>query len=501
MCGQMPAACATDTTHAEHGARALVLPTGCYAYTKTTAFDHTLGVRFDYFAQVGGVAPSDVWVGARGPDGRVERVFSENIGAGSSSWIEAPSEGVLRTAELTTLTLYVFNANGSLDAPKAPNIPLYVDDIIAVQDVANPPPVVGSLLRAEHDEHFALAPGSSDLSLWLPMPMDYGSQVPLYLELSVNPPSVLDHVSYVTEDEHNWGAVLHFPSNAHASDVTLHWDAVALTRRVADAEAKDVYPAVTPPDRWLPPSPLADSTYPGIATTTQGLATPTATPLDAMTAILGWTSTNIDGAGVPASLDATTVYNTRVSSCTGYANLASAMGRAAGVPTRAIDNILVGESQQMHSINEFFLGPDLGWRRVEPQSKSPTLPEDYGFLIRVVVPSDEASLQSAAAAMPGVPDREFTTPLTSPERYTYTLPAKRHFMDCTECLNAAHPQAELNGTADDAKAVFDEARSLWQTDINAYTAGGVSSARIAARRKLLDARSLDDVKAVLDALP
>src|SRR5262249_56067012 len=119
------------------------------------------------------------------------------------------------------------------------------------------------------------------------------------------------------------------------------------------------------PAQWTQPSAIAESAYAPLVSTANGLASAGATPEQKMNAVIGWTSSNL-GAGQITGLDAQTVFETRATTCTGFANTAMAMGRVLGVPARHLANILVGTSQQMHSINKFWLRDSLGSRRVEP---------------------------------------------------------------------------------------------------------------------------------------
>jgi len=273
-----------------------------------------------------------------------------------------------------------------------------------------------------------------------------------------------------------------------------------LDRVIDDSERPTVYAAIGDPSQWLPASPIANAAYPAIATNATGLIASTAAALDKMSATIDFTSAYITNPTELTALDATTVYNTKDGSCTGFANLAMATGRALGVPTRHVVNILVDYAQDMHSINEFYLGDALGWRRVEPQGTQQTIPEDYGVIMRLELPADEGTgaLAERNGIVGGVPLHEFTEPVDGGDRITPSFVS--HWANCDGCTNRADPQAFLRDDAADVETVFDRARTRWAVDVAAYATGGPDAATIAARRAILDAHTLADVTAMLDAL-
>jgi transglutaminase-like putative cysteine protease len=215
---------------------------------------------------------------------------------------------------------------------------------------------------------------------------------------------------------------------------------------------------------------------------------------------VGFTSQWITNATTLVGLDATTVYQTRDASCTGYANLAVALGRAAGLPARHVVNIMVGEAQDMHSVTELYLGQALGWRRVEPQSTATTLAEDYGVIMRLVLPSDEtaASLVTRDWAFGGVPLHELTEPVDGGARLEPKF--QTHYDGCPNCSNRADPRGWLRDDAAQVASTFARARQTWQSDLAASVGGGIDPARMIARRAFLDARTLADVDHILGGL-
>jgi hypothetical protein len=500
-CGNAEAKCQVDQS-AAHGGHALVLPSGCMATQTVMKFDPTKGVRFDYRAYGGHEYAGDVKLYATRASGPPEHVQAAGELPDSTSFLPVTSEGNLRTEGATSLMLTITNSNGAFESELGTGKKgkdLHVDDIVVVQDVPNPAAQVGSLLVARHVDQIGLTAGAAAATVFTPLPIDYASQVPLYLELTVDPASAVERIEYVTEAEHDWGAIIHFAAGASAANLRLEWRSVALVRFVPQAELPSVYTKLGDPAAWTQPSAIAESNYAPLVSLASGLVSASAPPADKMAAILGWTSKHLGGGtGVMAGLDAKTVFDSHVTSCTGYANTAMAMGRALGVPARHVTNILVGMSQDMHSINEFWLGESLGWRRVEPQSAGSFVLDDYGFIMRLVLPADEVG---STMGFPGVPLNEFTEYRQQQDRFTTPATFKGVFTDCSTCGNHADRQAPLRGAGTDLDTLFESARAKWQTDRAAYAAGGVSATRLTARRKFVDARSIEDVRQILSELP
>ncbi len=502
-CTGIPAACRT-TTRAEHGARALDLPSGCFAFQSTRAFDHTHGLRFDYFASGGVIYPADTLILSTevDPSGANERLISQGRSA-SSEYDDVASQGTMRTADAQELVLLLQNNNGADDpSPDGPH--LVIDDIVAVQDVPNPEPKVGALVRAEHIDQFSYQGVGVPASLYTPLPADWAAQTPLYVELTVAPENVVDHIEYVAEAGQNWGAVVHFAGAVSAPTVTLTWRSVSLVWQVPASERPGVYATIEEPSPWLQATPVADAGDPRIVAAAQFIVSQAQTPLDKMLDVIGWTSANIRYGWNGNSLDALSVFLSHQGTCTGFANLASALGRAAGVPTRAVANILVGMAQDVHSINEFYLGPSEGWRRVEPQSSAPIVADDYGLVLRLVLPDDENATADDTQSMwtaRGVPLHTLTMPVEGAAQFDLPARVSPTFADCASCPNRADPQADLRGDDATMKMLFERARAAWQTDFKAYRAGGPLPPRQDVRRQALGARTMADVQALLGELP
>ena len=143
--------------------------------------------------------------------------------------------------------------------------------------------------------------------MFLPLPIDYATQVPLYVELTVDPPNVVDKIEYVAEEEHDWGAVITLAKDASASSLKIKWMSVTLVRGVPHDSIGSVYTKLGDPSQWLAPSAIAQSDYAPLAATARGLVSGGDSAETKMSSIIKWTSTNLSGVGDLTGLDAKTV--------------------------------------------------------------------------------------------------------------------------------------------------------------------------------------------------
>lgn len=340
--------------------------------------------------------------------------------------------------------------------------------------------------------------GVAQSAVWFPLPMNYASQVPLQLKITVEPKTVLDKIVYHKDRHSNWGAFVYLKKNKSADRVVLHWDAVVLTKNIADAERAKVYMATEPVENWLNATPLVQFDEPAIQNLANTLSSGVFSPVQKMHNIIMWTSTHIKPpANDLVGLDATTVMKDRVSSCTGYANLSVALGRAMGLPARSVANLLVGVPQQMHSISEFYLGKDLGWRRVEPQGQRDVIPESYALIIRLNETTED-EMYSNPVSIPGVPFWSIITPMYGIERFE-PLPATV-FQNCPECLQEAQIHSQLISTSDELSKAFDRAKILWARDEKKYLDEKMDLKTEMKRDKVYTVKTIKDLNNFLKSL-
>jgi hypothetical protein len=481
-------ACATVTHNA---GRALVLPPRCGAYQDVRDFDAARTLSLDVAATGSGWArgflagwSTDTVVA---PDYRARnatRVVHAGGPDDATGWRTLTTGAPLATNGLGVVRVVLVN-----DTPAAVSF----DDVRLVAGGPNPPDRVGTLLHAVHRSAWSVRAGAAPATLSVPLPMDAAGQVPLLVDLVVDPPA-LATVAIGVDPLGNRAATITFPAATAADHVEVDWDAVVLTRELSPAERPDAYAADTAaePTRWLAASPIADAALPALARV--GAALRAADPEGTLAAVVRWTSTNVRGLGkgpvlfLPG-LDATSVFRGARTSCTGFANTAAALGRAAGLPTRIVAGILTGAAQQTHFVDESWLGADLGWRRFEPQGRS-SVPEDYLVLLRRVVPDDEgtAARRGRRFAAAGVPLHTLTEPAGATRRLGWAAPTRP--LDCPDCDNDARVSAPLFGDADRLRALFARARTRWR-------ATGDAPPAEPALQGVLALRSLDDLEAWL----
>jgi len=274
---------------------------------------------------------------------------------------------------------------------------------------------------------------------------------------------------------------------------------------VDDAERAEFYEADLPPETWLTATEVVNSEHEGIAALGQEIGDDSSSPLEQMLGVIEWTSANItyptDWSGV-SGLDATSAFESGEGSCTAFANLAAALGRAGNLPSRVLANYYVGMAQQTHYIDEFYLGEELGWRRVEPQGTAATVKEDYVLAMRIVHPDDEGeeAFSPYAWAFSGVPWKTLTTALAGYERFTPNF-AYEYFPGHPGCDNQAAKTAWLVGPSSTFEQIFEDARASWQEDLEALLSDGeIGEERMAIRRQAAEAVDLDDVAEMISQL-
>lgn len=487
----------------QNAAKTIILEPGCILVSDTPLFlpfNHNQGVRMEI------VMPT---IHPHFQDFRLE---AHNNHFTTYSPVESthPSEIVkeknhvivcstkpLSTKDADSLRIFILNTQSH---------PIKIKKIDVIQGGENPLPKSAALLKATHLTALEILPHSNIREIWMPLPLDYASQVPLWIQVTPKPLAIVDSVRYTQDSLGNWGVIVTLKNHV-AAGTKLHflWEGMVLTRTLNESERPDVYRATSDPTAWLQPTLVAQANYQPIVTTVENIIKNAPTEPDKMKEIIKWTSQNI-GAGEMKSLDAAAVFDTKHATCTGFANLASAMGRASTVPTRTIANCSANfVAQQTHFINEFYLGPQLGWLRIEPQGPStqPYVREDYGIMVRIVSPEDENNPASLHQSLvyPGVPYKSMMVNLNDPAANMQLASKADVFPDDPSCDNRAEHWIDLRGDHDEMLKLFEEARENWQYDLHAYlTKGEISPKRQAIRAKALSIQSADDLKELLHQL-
>lgn len=378
--------------------------------------------------------------------------------------------------------------------------PLTVHGATVTELPAVPPHPVASIIALEHHNDLDIAPGKVAAALWLPLPAVIGGQVPLDVRAWLEPADA-GELEIVRDGPVNVGLVVHFPPRATAVRVSVSWTGVVLVRDVLPEE-RATFPELSAlSENWLAATALADANAPEAQRIAMPIVAAHADDEARALALHEW----LDGLElVPpgaASNSATDVLASGSrAKCTGSANMAVALGRAIGVPTRHLAGVVTDDRLQTHSIVEMRLGTPPSWRRFEPQNGT-VVADDYMVVMRVVPPRDEvaAAMDPRRIGAPGVPLRILIEGLEGTERLGYRDDTE-WFPGCPRCDNAATRQATLQDVSlEEVRRLHDRARRTWDCRLDAAIREG-SVTRL-HREGDQDIATLDDLARYVAAAP
>jgi hypothetical protein len=208
--------------------------------------------------------------------------------------------------------------------------------------------------------------GKNEVVLRLPMPQLAAGQVPILFAATATPPTALQEL-HVCHDATlgTWleAAIL----GKNGLEVQLSWAAVVLlAERPEAASAEKAKP-------FLAPTPCAQSDHAAIAALATELAPASASVGEFAPALQHWVQRQVAKAQVK-SMDALGLLASRNPGiCTMNANLAVALLRHRGLPTRSLAVVpTTGQRVEMHRIVEWFT--DGHWRRFDPSSLHTDVP-------------------------------------------------------------------------------------------------------------------------------
>lgn len=329
-------------------------------------------------------------------------------------------------------------------------------------------PASGSvLIQQTHHSDFELKAGQETVSFWLPLPMDYETQVPLSVSIEVSPKGLSPKFVYSEDEIGNLGVHIQFEPSTSSRKVSVHGEFLVMTHDQIQNDRHEFYNRLGSSDEWARGTPVVDVDYAPIKNQATDFARQSRTAGDFFTLVQKWFKSEFTyGAMAPYRLDSIGAFDHKKTTCTGFANLAAALGRAAGIPTRTLAGYMVGIAQQTHSINEYFMGPGVGWWRIEPQIVYPSLPEEYFLLVRVNRASDEGSA-AFEWLRPGMIPRG--VPLWSLRELSGQADRiqgihSNHFPESPNTDNKAVIVRRITESPLTAKRLFFEARSLWKRD-------------------------------------
>lgn len=450
-CGTRANSGCTSKASNDGKSRVLVIAPGCASYQVVHFGNHAQGIHFGLDAIGTNIDPLSFRLTVYGLNTEAgnELVAGRVLSTTDDGWKKVQSATVSSSNPTTENAVFSANNYGISDITLA--------NVSVIQEGSSPANKAGSLIYAAQDTRYSYRPGKGG-QIWFPLPLQYASQVPLGLNFKVDPSTAAESVKYTTDEYGNAGVTVEVADSDTSGEFRVHWDAVVLTRILSGNERAEVYKATEDPAIWLKAAPLVDAAFAGIHDLGVSLNSEASDPVSAMENVIQWTSKNVKfgGANLPeVGLTATDVFLNRHTSCTGFANLAAAIGRASLIPTRTVANILVGEPQATHYINEFYLGEGLGWRRVEPQGDRPVVAEDYGVILRKNRPDQDEQV-GTSGAMPGVPRLSLPEIISSGNRI-----ARLKDSALGGGITLAEIQATLYTDPAQMKAIFQEANTRW----------------------------------------
>ena len=331
-----------------------------------------------------------------------------------------------------------------------------------------------------------------------PMPLPFENQVPLTYDLKITPPETVKQVIYKERTPQNWIVEVHFNPLKAGQKVTLKWYSDVLVRprnydslpaSVATTKLAQLPPEVKP---WLANTRCVQRDHPEITAQAKKLRAEDVMQLARNIAQLPQSLK----AGNFQSLDAVEALR-HSGSCTSMANLAAAMFRANGVPTRILACYPTWAGPlQTHYIVQFYV-PDYGWVWLESTTGDvPRLPYQ-DVIVAIVNPDDEErSFQSPRWAAQGVPYMTLTENLGAPQfAVTKMLVAPEKSCDHV----AGITQTWTDGDAKRWDSVFTQAQGVWTATLAHLQSGRPLPDEVAAAQKeAAAAKSLDALASRLE---
>ncbi len=254
-----------------------------------------------------------------------------------------------------------------------------------------------------------------------PIPLAFADQVPIYFEIRSQPENVLKDVVFTQRDEYNWIAELTFCALDARDCVDVEWDCYVLIR---EHDYSDLPEYVELPSKeelpedvlhWLESTVCVQVENAEIQEKAKDIRGESTNLMEIARKTAEFLGTIEQGHC--RSLDAVEALH-EGGSCTSYANLAAALLRANGIPTRILAVYPTwAPSLVTHYIVEFYV-PEYGWVRFESTlGKIPWKPY-RDVVVAVVTPEDEnKSFEEGRWAARGVPWLSLTENFTDPSLY------------------------------------------------------------------------------------
>jgi transglutaminase-like putative cysteine protease len=244
------------------------------------------------------------------------------------------------------------------------------------------------LRRATGDLWVAGHASSDTYQVYFHIPIPFHEQAPVLIEMAG--PQLVDY-RFVQEDPPNLVVAARM---ANAASTMLNWTAWVLVKENSYPNFPTYVPIPTPdelPDSvkpWLEGTDCCQLSAPIVQRKADSLRDTTTNLTKLAQDICSFChSIPPTQSHDPFACDAVYTLNWG-NACTGHAHAAAALLRANGIPARDLLNILVGVSQSMHWIIDYYI-PGYGWVRMESTGGvNPMAPQDE-LVVRACNPGDE----------------------------------------------------------------------------------------------------------------
>jgi len=324
-----------------------------------------------------------------------------------------------------------------------------------------------------------------------PIPLAFEDQVPIYFEIRTNPENAIKETVIKARDEYNWIAELTFNPLKKGNTVEISWDCYVFIRDHDYSQLPD--DVELPKENELPEEilPWLDSTvcvqvdHPEIQEKAREIRGESTNIIEIVQKTANFLETGITR-GEFRSLDAVEALH-KGGSCTSFANLAAALLRANGIPTRILAVYPTwAPSLQTHYIVEFHVS-GYGWVRFESTLGKVPWQSYQDIVVTVVTPEDEdRSFEQPRWAMLGVPWFSLTENLSD-----YTMLWKGMVDPKMNCDHGAEAMIVFDGEEEKIEEAFNLTLKIWNKYLEIITEGQEVPQALVAQRAAVDSTTLE----------
>ncbi|MEA1992814.1 MAG: transglutaminase domain-containing protein [Euryarchaeota archaeon] len=327
-----------------------------------------------------------------------------------------------------------------------------------------------------------------------PLPLAFEDQVPIYFEIQTDPEDALKETVIKKRDEHNWIAELTFNSLNEGEFVDIAWNGYVFTKEhdyshlsenLEIPEKDELPPELLP---WLASTKCVQVDNAEIQEKAKEIRGESTSLMEIVQKTADFLQTGIVQ-GEFHSFDAVEALH-HGGSCTSFANLAAALLRANGIPTRILAVYPTWSSDlQTHYIVEFYV-PGYGW--VWYESTLNKIPWDsYGDIVVAAVSSEDENRSAKGERWTGgsgVPWLSLTENLSN---------AQIEFLGMVNPDNNSDHYAGPVKVFDEPQEKIEEAFSITQSVWNVYLSLRVEDEEVpqealALQREAVECERIED---------